>query len=317
MDTCQNDCFFGIDISKTRLDTAAFGDSQLWDFSNDTKGIATFISFLQTKNPVLVVIEATGGYEKAVAKALQQAHIPVAVVSPRRVRDFARASGLLAKTDHLDAHNIAHFAHAMRPRPTPSPTAEEERLEALLARRRQIVRTITDEKNRLSKAPPEIRDRILAHLAWLEQEEKSLSQEIRAIINHHPGMKEKSDLLRTAKGIGLVTASSIVAELPELGLLDRKEIAALVGVAPMNNDSGKKHGKRRTQGGRVAIRSTFYMATLSAIRFNPTIRQFHSRMISHGKPKKVAIVASMRKFITMLNAMIRDSQPWREQLSFE
>ncbi len=315
METPQNDPFFGIDISKKKLDTAMWGDTRLWSFFNDAEGIPQLISFLQKKYPALVVVEATGGYEKSVVKALQQAKILVALVSPKRVRDFARASGLLAKTDQLDAHNIAHFANALRPRPTPPSTPEQVRLEELLARRRQVVGIIQDEKNRLQKASQEMSDHILAHLAWLDEEEKNLSREIQSLIDHQPEMKAKADLVRTAKGIGPITASSIVAEIPELGLLDRKAIAALVGVAPMNNDSGKKNGKRRTQGGRQPFRCTLYMATLSAIRFNPVIQQFHDRLIAHGKAKKVANVACMRKFVTILNAMVRDNRPWRSQLA--
>jgi len=240
----------------------------------------------------------------------------VAIVPPKRVRDFARAFNLLAKTDRLDAHNIAHFAAVMNPRSFTPASPANEKLIALVSRRRQITQMIIAEKNRLQQAAPEIKPRIQEHIDWLEDEEKDIQRDIRDLIQSDPEMKEKVDLLSSAKGIGPITAASLVAELPELGTLDRKEIAALIGVAPFNRDSGKKTGKRSTKGGRYSVRAIFYMATLTAVQFNPTIKRFYLHLQSQGKEKKVALVACMRKFITILNAMVREKKPFLAQSTF-
>lgn len=307
--------FVGIDISMNSLEVAFFGDEIILSFVNSPKGISPLIDLLREKLPVLVVVEATGGYEKILVQALNQEAIPVSIVLPKRIRDFARAQGILAKTDKLDAKNIAHFASSLQPHPNAPLSAEQVRLSALVDRRRQIVLMIKAERTRLHKAPPDIRPCIDEHIEWLLEEEKRLDALIFDLMQNQPEMKRKSDIVRSAKGIGPVTASDLVAELPELGQLDRKKIAALVGVAPWNSDSGKKIGKRRIRGGRAAVRRTFYMATLTAVHFNPVLAAFYQRLLANKKEKKVALVACMRKFITILNAMVRDNQPFRYQIS--
>jgi transposase len=307
--------FVGIDISKKKLDLAIHGDPALYTFFNDAEGIPMLVSFLIEKQPELIVVEATGGFEKALVRACHQAGFPIAIVLPKRIKDFARARGLLAKTDKLDAHNIAFFGFSLHPRPTPPSSPAQDTLVALVARRRQIVDMLKTEKNRLHLSSPVIRSLIEEHIAWLLQAEQAINAEIQTLIQNQPEMKEKVDIVRSAKGVGPIIAFNLVSELPELGSMDRKEISALLGVAPMNNDSGKKHGKRRTRGGRCAIRTTFYMATLVAIRFNPVIKRFYLHLLDQHKEKKVAIIACMRKFITILNAMVRDNKPFHCQLA--
>jgi transposase len=307
--------FVGIDISMKSLEVAFFGEKNIHSFSNSSGDISRLIDHLREKQPALVVVEATGGYEKALVHALHQAAIPVSIILPKRIRDFARAQGISAKTDRIDAKNIAFFASSLKPRPNAPSSPEILRLSALVDRRRQVVLMIKSERTRLHKASSEIRPCIAEHIDWLTEEEKRLNHDIQALMQNQPEMKRKSDLVRSAKGIGPVTASDLVAELPELGQLDRKKIAALVGVAPWNNDSGKKQGKRRIRGGRAAIRKTHYMATLTAVHFNPVMMAFYQRLLSRNKEKKVALVACMRKFITILNAMVRDDQPFRYQIS--
>jgi len=307
--------FVGIDISMRSLEVAFHGMNKIYSFFNNAEDISRLIVFLLEKRTTLVVVEATGGYEKALVQALNSSSIPVSVVLPKRIRDFARAQGISAKTDKLDAKNIAFFAYSLKPHPNAPYSAELLRLSALVDRRRQIVLMIKAEKSRHPKASPEIRPSIDEHIEWLIDEEKRLNAEIHNLMQNQPEMKRKSEIVRSAKGIGPVTASNLVAELPELGTLDRKKIAALVGVAPWNDDSGKKHGKRRIRGGRSMIRRTFYMATLTAVHFNPVLALFYQRLLAKNKEKKVALVACMRKFITILNAMVRDNQPFRYQAS--
>jgi transposase len=307
--------FVGIDISLRSLEVAIFGESAIRSFSNNIDGISKLIAFILDYHPALVVVEATGGYEKALVQALHQASIPVSVVLPKRIRDFARAQGILAKTDKLDAKNIAHFAYSLQPRPNIPSSPEQLRLSELVDRRRQLVLMIKAEKTRLPKASIEFRSSINEHLEWLIDEVKRLAAEIQKLIQNQPEMKRKSDIVRSAKGIGPVASSDMVAGLPELGALDRKTVAAIVGVAPWNSDSGKKTGKRRIRGGRGEIRRTLYMATLTAVHFNPVLKAFYQRLLAKNKPKKVALVACMRKFITILNAMVRDNQPFRYQIS--
>jgi transposase len=311
----RSSVFVGIDIAMKSLEVAFHGDNTLYSFSNNAEDISQLIAFLHDKQASLVVVEATGGYEKALVHALHQAAIPVSVVMPKRIRDFARAQGILAKTDKLDAKNIAFFASSLQPHPNVPYSSELLQLSALVDRRRQIVLMIKAERTRLAKASTEIRPSIDEHIEWLIDEEKRLNAEIHNLMQNQPEMKRKSEIILSAKGIGPVTASNLVAELPELGSLDRKKIAALVGVAPWNNDSGNKRGKRRIRGGRSMIRNTFYMATLTAVHFNPVLISFYQRLLANKKEKKVALVACMRKFITILNAMVRDNQPFRYQAS--
>jgi len=312
--TTQIETFIGIDVSKATLDVAIWQSDQYRKFSNDAKGIQELIAWLSELAPTLIVLEATGGYERLIVAELVLVGLPVAVVNPKRVRDFARSTGLLAKTDKLDAHVLAHFAAAVRPAVRPLHSEEEERLAALVSRRRQLIEMLTMEKNRLSNSHATMRTHLQTHINWLMDEQKILEAEIDQFIQGTPLWKEKDELLRSVPGVGNVTSITILAELPELGTINRQEIAALVGVAPVNKDSGIKSGKRRVFGGRASVRSVLYMAALSATRFNRTIKAFYDRLIKAGKPFKVAITACMRKLLTILNAIIRHNQPWKQPL---
>jgi transposase len=259
----------------------------------------------------LIVLEPTGGFEMLLVAELTHAGLPAAVVNAKRVRDFARATGRLAKTDKLDAKVLAHFAAAVRPPVRALQTEEEEQLSALLTRRRQVLDMLTVEKNRLVTVRAKMRSDLEAHIHWLSESLKELDQQIEDFIEGTPVWKEKDALLQSVPGVGPVTSATMLGMLPELGLLNRQEIAALVGVAPLNKDSGKKRGKRRVFGGRADIRSVLYMAALSAKKFNPVIRTFYERLIKQGKEKKVALTACMRKLLVILNAMMHSNQPWR------
>ena len=308
--TASDEIFAGIDVSKPHLDLAIWDDQRCWRFPNDPEGIDALTQQLLELAPTLIAIEATGGYEQAAARRLGQAGLPVAIVRPRRVRYLARAKGLLAKTDRLDAHNLAHFAQAVRPHPRPAASDAQVYLAGLVSRRRQLLQMLTAERNRLRNALPAIRSHLQAHIAWLKRAIQDIDAEIEALLMHQEELREKAALLCSAPAVGTVTAASLLAECPELGTLDRKKIAALIGVAPMNKDSGNKTGKRRIMGGRAPLRSTLYMAALSASRFNPVIRPFYQGLVDRGKEKKLALTACMRKLLTMLNAMMRDNQPW-------
>jgi transposase len=308
--SATTEIFAGIDVSKLYLDLALWSEDRSWRFSNDPEGIEALTQKLVGTTPTLIALEATGGYEQAAARRLNQAGLPVAIVSPRRVRDFARAKGLLAKTDRLDAHNLAHFAQAVRPHPRPAVSDAQRLLAGLVSRRRQLLRMLTAERNRRRNALPELGAHLEAHITWLEQERRELDAEIEGVLGSEEALQAKAELLCSAPAVGTITAASLLAECPELGTLDRKKIAALVGVAPMNKDSGGKSGRRRIMGGRAPLRSSLYMAALSASRFNPVIRDFYQRLVAQGKEKKLALAACMRKLLTMLNAMMRDNQPW-------
>jgi transposase len=306
----NREIFAGIDVSKPHLDLAFWNDHRSWRFNNDESGIKALIDLLIERAVDLVVIEATGGFEKQVALAISASLLPVAIVSPRRVKAFARANGQLAKTDRLDAHNLAHFAQAVQPPARPLPSAAREQLSGLAARRRQLNCMITAEKNRLRNAHPKVQGHLMDHLEWLRDELKQLDKEIKVLLQDDNEFKHKSGLLCSVPSIGIVTATCLLADCPELGTLDRKKIAALIGVAPMNKDSGRKKGRRRIVGGRAQIRATLYMAALSASQTNPVIRPFYQRLINNGKEQKVALTACMRKLLTMLNAMMRDNKSW-------
>jgi len=302
--------FAGIDVSKSYLDLALLNVQRSWRFLNDPEGISDLTELLLKQQPTLVVLEATGGYEQAAFRCLSASLLSVAIVNPRRVRDFARANGRLAKTDRIDAHNLAHFAQVVRPHSRPASTDAQQRLVGVIARRRQLHRMITAEKNRLRNAHPTVHPQLQEHIDWLHQALKGLDAEIECLLQSDHELKAKTDLLCSAPSIGMVTAASLLADCPELGSLDRKKIAALVGVAPMNKDSGRKSGKRRIMGGRAPLRAALYMAALSASRHNPTIQPFYARLVGNGKEKKVALTACMRKLLTMLNAMMRDNKHW-------
>jgi len=302
--------YIGIDVSKDMLDVAVHGDKQHWSFPNDEAGINKIVSKFRELPPALVVLEATGGFEVPLAAELGVAKIPTAVVNPRQIRDFAKSVGMLAKTDILDARIIARFAATVQPTPYPIPGIEAQELGAITARRRQIVSMITAEKNRLSTASKTVKPRIRAHINWLEKELDDVNRSLRQKVKDSPIWQEKDKLMQSVPGVGPNLSITILAELPELGTLNRKQIAALVGVAPLNRDSGTLRGKRTTWGGRATVRTAFYMATLVATRHNPLIRCFYERLCAAGKPKKVALTACMRKLLTILNAMLKYGTRW-------
>lgn len=310
------DLYAGIDVSKGRLDTALRPTGEHFGLPNDRAGIDALVGRLvaQARHPKLVVLEATGGFERAVAAALAAAGIPVAVVNPRQARDFARATGKLAKTDRIDAEVLARFAEAVRPPAKALPDDEAREFAAILARRRQIVEMITAEKNRLGAAPSaSVRKRIRAHVRWLEKELSRTDSDLDETIRNSPTWRENEELLRGVPGVGPVLARTLLAELPEIGggELTPKQLAALVGVAPLNRDSGTLRGRRMVWGGRERVREALYMGALVATRFNPTIKGFYERLLARGKPKMVALVACMRKLLTILNAILKHRTPWR------
>jgi transposase len=302
----------GIDVSKRTLDVSIghTGEEQ-WTVQNDDAGIQRIVERMQALRPTLIVVESTGGLEMALVVELYAIGLPISVVHPGRVREFAKSIGLLAKTDKIDARVLARYAEAARPPLTQLPTEAEQQLSALMTRRRQVIDMLTAEKNRLSSARLSVQERIEEHILWLQQELDMLNRDIDDFIQQTPEFKAKRDLLIDVKGVGPATCAILLSDLPELGRLNRKKIAALVGVAPFNNDSGPRRGKRRIKGGRAAVRKILYMATVAAVRSNVVIQAFYRRLLDKGKEKKVALVACMRKLLTILNAMIRDMQPWR------
>lgn len=305
--------FVGIDVSKAWLDVAVHEQTTFFRVKNNDQGIAELVERLQAIEPVLVVLEATGGFEKLVVVRLAHAGMSVVITNPRRVRAFARSTGRLAKTDKMDARVLAHFGFALRPQPRSLPGEAEERLTGLMTRRRQILNMLTVEKNRLQTVRVEMRVDIVEHIRWLEVKLAKLDEMIGQFVESIPAWKEKNNLLQSVPGVGPVTSCTLLAMLPELGKLNRQQIAALVGVAPVNKDSGRRQAKRRVYGGRATVRSVLYMAALSARKFNPVIRKFYERLIKQGKEKKVALTACMRKLLVILNAMMRTNQSWQWQ----
>jgi transposase len=304
--------FVGIDVSKDKFDLATTASCKPTQFPNNKRGIQRLVNWLGKQQPTLVVLEASGGYEMALTIALTEAEMPTAVVNPRRVRDYAKASGKLAKTDSIDAAVLANFAAVMRPEARVLADEQARELKALVARRRDLVAMTVAESNRLENALPAIATGIRQHLTWMRKQLASLEKEIDHTVRSSALWREKDQLLRTAPGVGRVTSFVLLAELPELGTLNPKQIAALVGVAPYNCDSGRHKGQRACWGGRGDLRDTLYMGTLAATRFNPAIRTFYQRLTGEGKPKKVAIIACMRKLLTHLNAVLRDSTAYWE-----
>ena len=301
----------GIDVSKQALDCATWPMTTVWRHPYDAQGVAGLVARAQALNVRLVVLEATGGLEIEIAAELARAAVPVAVVNPRQTQRFAQALGILAKTDQVDAGVLARFGAVTGVVPRPLKDKALRDLDEVVARRRQLVEMLTMEKNRLSSArDPRVNQDLKAHIAWLMKRQTDLDSELRQRIKDSPAWRAKDNLLQSVKGIGDVNAATLVAELPELGALNRKQIAALVGVAPFNRDSGKHKGKRTIWGGRATIRHALYMATHSARRYNPQIRAMSDRLVAKGKPPKVVIVACMRKLLTILNAVIRTQQPW-------
>ena len=303
--------YVGIDVSKDQLDIAVRPDGDTWSMPNDASGITEVVQRLAQLHPKLVVLEATGGLQLPVAAALASAGLPLSMVNPRQVRDFARATGRLAKTDRLDAQVLAHFAEAVRPTPYPLPDAETQELTALLTRRHQVVEMLTAEKNRRRATRSEaVRQRVQDHIHWLEQELADLDDDLERTLRESPLWREKDNLLRSVPGIGRVVSITLLADLPELGTLSRHQIAALVGVAPLNRDSGRFRGKRTVWGGRARVRAALYMAALTASRYNPIIKALYHRLCSAGKARKVALTACMRKLLIILNSMVKHQQTW-------
>ena len=303
--------YVGIDVSQDRLDVGVADEAQSWWVGNDAAGIEELRERLLALAPQGVVLEATGGLESAVAGELVAAGLEVTVVNPRQVRDFARATGRLAKTDAIDAGMLARFGEAVQPEARALPDAQTQELRGLVARRRHVVAKLTAECNRLRRATKRVRPQIKSHIAWLRRQLDSLDQELAALVQTSPLWRARENLLSSVPGIGPVTATCLLAELPELGRLNRKQIAALVGVAPHNRDSGTYRGKRSVWGGRAPVRASLYMATLVAIRFNPVLKIFYDRLCAAGKPKKVALTACMRKLLTILNRMLNTQSPWK------
>jgi transposase len=302
--------FVGIDVAKDHLDVHVRPDRTAFRTPTDPAAVAALVERLRAVAPDRIVLEATGGYEAPVVAALAAAGLPVVVVNPRQARRFAEATGHLAKTDRLDAAVLAHFADAIRPDVRPLPDADTQALAALVARRRQLLDMRTAERNRLGMAPARLARGIRDHVTWLDRQIGRLDDELTAAIQASPVWRAKDDLLRDVPGVGPVVSRTLLSELPELGTLSRKRIAALAGVAPVARDSGRKSGTRSIAGGRAAVRSGLYMAILSAVRYNPVLRAFYTRLRAAGKAVKVAQVAAMRKLLTILNAMVRDNRRW-------
>jgi transposase len=305
--------FVGIDVSKAQFDVAVRPAGEHWTSAQTGAGITLLVARLVSLRPTLVVLEATGGLEIALTMACAVAGLPVVVVNPRHVRDFAKATGHLAKTDTLDAQVLAQFAEAVRPTPRSLPDAQTQELAAQLTRRRQLVEMLVAEKTRRGQAPGPIQKQIQAHITWLERRLRNLDEELATAIRSSPLWREKDDLMQSVPGVGPVLATTMLASLPELGTLSRQQIAALVGVAPLNRDSGTIRGKRTIWGGRAHVRATLYMAAIVASRCNPMIRAFYQRLCAAGKAKKVALTACMRKLLTILNAILRTRRPWQDR----
>jgi transposase len=309
--TTSSEIYVGIDVSKERLDVAVLGKEGVWQVDNTPNGIAKLVQQMKHLQPELIVVEATGGYQRAVVESLFHAGLCVAVVNPARVRQFARACGLLAKTDKLDAQVLAVFGQRVQPKPYTGKSEAEKQLAALLVRRKQVEEMLKAEQNRLRTASSSLRGSVERSIAFLKEEKKILDKQIQQFLAERETWQKQMEILKSTPGVGMVTTATLLAELPELGKLDRKKIAALVGVAPMNYDSGKKRGYRKTKGGRTNVRSVLYMSTLVATRYNPLIQAQYQHLMKRGKEKKVALTACMRKFLTILNAMMRDQQPFR------
>ena len=307
--------FIGIDVAKAELVIAARPSSERWTVANDERGVKTLVDRLTREKPPLIVLEATGGYELLCVAGLAAAALPVVVVNPRQVRDFAKATGQLAKTDRIDADILALFAERVRPAVRPIADDEAQELEALLARRRQLLEMLQAERNRaghvFGRGKRLVKTSLKAHITFLERELRMTDTDLGTMVRESPAWRERDDLLQSVPGVGPVLALTLLADLPELGRLSRREIAKLVGVAPLSRDSGTMRGRRFVQGGRATVRGVLYMAALVATRRNEVIRAFYKRLVDAGKPKKLALVACMRKLLTMLNVIVRTHTPWR------
>jgi transposase len=309
----HKEVFVGIDISKDQLDVHLLPEDVHTAVKNDAEGIASLIMRLQQEYPTIIIMEASGGYEISLAAEFGSVSLPVAVVNPRQVRDFARGIGKLAKTDAIDAYVLARFGQTIRPEPQPLSTEDEKQIKELVTRRKQLVDLRASEKNRLHRArSTRVRQSIQTVIAALDQEIQDIEKNIDNIIKGSPLWREKEDLLKSFKGVGSATVMTLVAKLPELGEIGRQKITCVVGVVPLNKDSGKMRGKRMITGGRADVRSALYMVAVSAIRCNPAIKSFYQRLSKAGKPFKVAIVACMRKILVILNAMLRTKRPFQD-----
>jgi transposase len=306
-------CFVGIDVAKAQLDIAVRPSGERWAVPNDADGVVPLVERLQAVHPTLIVLEATGGLERVATAALATAGLPGVIVNPRQARDFARATGQWAKTDALDARALAHFADVIRPTPRPLPDTQTQELRALLSRRQQLIGMRTAEQNRLAGTSARLAQDIEAHIAWLNARIATLDADLETMLRASPLWRDNDDLLQSVPGIGPVCARTLLLELPELGTLTRQQIAALVGVAPLNCDSGTLRGRRTIWGGRAHVRTVLYMGTLVATRFNPQIKVFYQRLLAAGKRKKVALTACMRKLVTILNAMLKHRTSWQAQ----
>ena len=309
--------FVGIDVAKKRLDVALRPSGEVFQVANDATGLHHLVQRLHLVRPRLIVLEASGGYELMALATLRQEDLPAERVNPRQVRDFARALGILAKTDRLDALSLARYAEAVQPEVRPFPEAEQLELAALMGRHRQLTEMVVMEKNRLDTTfSVRVRQSLLAHLRSLKHQLQELEDELDDFLKQHPLFADKAKLLRSTPGVGPGTCYCLLAWLPELGTLNRKQIAALAGLAPFNRESGRWRGRRAVWGGRAQVRAFLYMATVSATRCNPVIRAYYQRLREAGKPAKVALTACMRKLLTILNAMLKNHQPWSCQENF-
>jgi transposase len=306
----NSEAYVGVDVSKDLLDVKVLPSNETQQFSNDDAGIRKLIKFLKKIDPGLIVFESTGGLEMPAVSSLIENHLPVVIINPRQVRDFAKATGKLAKTDLIDANTIARFARDIRPEVRPIKDEHTQLLSALNARRRQIVDMFVAEKNRLHTAPKSNRKSIQAHIQWLERSLKDINNDIDKTIKKSPMWRENDKILQSFSGVGPVVSASLLCDLPELGTLNRKKIATLVGVAPPNCDSGRFRGRRRIKGGRANVRRKLYMAAVASIRHNPMMKDFYDRLIDAGKPPKLVLTACMRKILTILNAMMKNRTYW-------
>lgn len=302
--------FVGLDVAKATLDVALRPRGERWSVANDEVGIASLVARLRPLAPSLLVAEATGGFERAAIAALAAAGLPVVVANPRQIRDFARATGQLAKTDAVDAAVLALFAERVRPTARPLPSDAAQLLDALLTRRRQLLEMLVAEKNRLGFAPRPLHRGIQQHIRWLERQLDDVTKDLAQQIERSPVWRAQDDLLQSVPGVGPIVSAVLLAELPELGALSHKQIATLAGVAPLARDSGTFRGKRMVWGGRSGVRTALYLAALCGRRWNPQLRTFYERLRAAGKPKKVALIACARKLLTILNAMVRDNARW-------
>lgn len=303
--------YVGIDVAKSWLDVAQRPEGQALRVRNEQAHLGELVARLTSLAPELIVLEATGGLELPVVAALLEASLPVVVVNPRQVREFARATGRLAKTDALDAAVLARFAEVVKPEVRPLPDAAAQELQALVRRRRQLIEMLTAEKNRQIRSSGRVKRAIERHIEWLKRELDALDDELDDLLRHSPAWRERDQLYQSTPGVGPVISTTLLSELPELGSLNRRRIAALVGVAPLNRDSGMWRGRRQVWGGRAHVRAALYMGALVATRYNPQIKAFYARLLQSGKPKKVALTACMRKLLTMLNAIARDTTAWQ------